>query len=310
MVRKCPKCKTDEYNNKNIVMMINECGHPLCQNCVENIFARNANRCPYEGCAKTLKKNSFWEQLLDDPKIERENFIRKRLDKIYNMHEDNFGSLKAYNDYLEELEDVVFNLVNEIDVEETERRIKIFKESKQDLIDRNRRRLNPDQIWINKMLEEEENRKKRLRAVPEDEKPKSGIANPKDIIDELRESDLPAEVVLDRQRKIQIEAEMEEKQEALRRKRDKQERYQRRQQDMASFAPLRGSGEAYIHIRPMLPINGPKLPTNEEIQVGDYLSHVRRPSKAAMAGGYLARYGCLRAIFEARQDLFSLEDLE
>lgn len=38
----------------------------------------------------------------------------------------------------------------------------------------------------------------------------------------MRESDLPAELVLDRQRKIQIEAEMAEKQEALRRKRDKQ----------------------------------------------------------------------------------------
>lgn len=82
MVRKCPKCKTDEYNNKNLIMMINECGHPLCQNCVENIFARNSNRCPFQGCSKTLKKNNFWEMLLDDPKIERENFIRRRLDKV------------------------------------------------------------------------------------------------------------------------------------------------------------------------------------------------------------------------------------
>lgn len=45
--------------------------------------------------------------------------------------------------------------------------------------------------------------------------------NPKAIIDELRDSDLPAEVVLDRQRKIQIEAEMAEKEEALRKKREK-----------------------------------------------------------------------------------------
>lgn len=45
--------------------------------------------------------------------------------------------------------------------------------------------------------------------------------NPRAIIDELRESDLPAEVVLDRQRKIQIEAEMAEKEEALQKKREK-----------------------------------------------------------------------------------------
>lgn len=45
--------------------------------------------------------------------------------------------------------------------------------------------------------------------------------NPKAIIDELRQSDLPAEVVLDRQRKIQIEAEMAEKEEAKKKKMDK-----------------------------------------------------------------------------------------
>lgn len=63
-------------------MMINECGHPLCKNCVENIFARNANVCPYNGCGKTLKKNNFWEQVFDDPRVERENAVRKRLDKV------------------------------------------------------------------------------------------------------------------------------------------------------------------------------------------------------------------------------------
>lgn len=75
---------------------------------------------------------------------------------------------------------------------------------------------------------------------------------------------------------------------------------------MASFGPLRGTGQPYHHILPSLSINGPKLPTIEEIDTGDYLNHVRRPSKSALAGGYLARIGCLRAIFEARQDLFLL----
>lgn len=69
---------------------------------------------------------------------------------------------------MEELENIIFNLVNEIDVEETERKIKIFKETNQDLIERNRRRLNPDQIWINNMLEEESNRIRRLKALPDE----------------------------------------------------------------------------------------------------------------------------------------------
>lgn len=92
MVRSCPKCKTNEYTNRSLVMMINECGHSLCQNCVENIFARNSNRCPYEGCIKVLRKNGFWEQTFDDPLIERENHIRKRLNKVFFHFNYNFLS--------------------------------------------------------------------------------------------------------------------------------------------------------------------------------------------------------------------------
>lgn len=40
----------------------------------------------------------------------------------------------------------------------------------------------------------------------------------KQIIDELRQTDLPAEVILDRQRKLQIEAELAEKEAAKKKK--------------------------------------------------------------------------------------------
>lgn len=63
-------------------MMINECGHPICQNCVENIFSRNANTCPQPGCGRILKKNTFWQQMFDDPFIEKENFVRRRVLKV------------------------------------------------------------------------------------------------------------------------------------------------------------------------------------------------------------------------------------
>ena len=62
--------------------MVNECGHSLCQNCVENVFARNVNKCPNEGCAKMLKKSNFWVQQFDDPAIEREIYFRKRISKV------------------------------------------------------------------------------------------------------------------------------------------------------------------------------------------------------------------------------------
>lgn len=80
------------------------------------------------------------------------------------MQEDNFGSLREYNDYLEHVEDIVHKLVNEIDVEQVEEEIKHFKEVHADIIERNRKRLTADDVWINKMLNEEANRAKRLKA--------------------------------------------------------------------------------------------------------------------------------------------------
>ncbi|KAK6056480.1 zinc finger, C3HC4 type [Cooperia oncophora] len=84
-MRECGKCKSNEYTNKNLVMMVNECGHPLCKNCVENLFSRNAGPCHV--CGKTLRRNNFWEQVFDDPLIEKETHIRRRLRKASLSHQ-------------------------------------------------------------------------------------------------------------------------------------------------------------------------------------------------------------------------------
>ncbi|KAJ8541512.1 hypothetical protein K7X08_002328 [Anisodus acutangulus] len=46
----------------------------------------------------------------------KEMAIRKRIANIFNKREDNFPSLHEYNDYLEEVEDMIFNLIEGIDV--------------------------------------------------------------------------------------------------------------------------------------------------------------------------------------------------
>ncbi|KAI6242871.1 Importin N-terminal domain-containing protein [Aphelenchoides fujianensis] len=244
-MRSCPKCKSNEYNNRQLVMMINECGHPLCQNCVENIFARNSNKCPYEGCEKILRKNNFWEQTFDDPFIEKENYIRRKVLKTYNFLEDNFNSLKEYNDYLEHVEEIIFKLVNDVDVAEAEEEIRKFREQNAEQIERNRRRLNPDDLWIKEMLLEEQ---KAAQARAQVDFPTDAFedlqAKPRSIISELRDSDLPAEMILDRERKVQLEAELAEKEE---RERKKRERSNRRPREVTNFGVLRQSGKAYVH---------------------------------------------------------------
>ncbi|VDK71440.1 unnamed protein product [Litomosoides sigmodontis] len=270
-----------------MLMMINECGHPLCRNCVENLFARNSGPCPQ--CGKILWKKGFWEQIFDDPMVEKENHIRKKLRKIYNLKRADFPTLRDFNNYLERVETIVMNLTYNIDVEETEAE------------------LDEDQIWIHQMLEEEQKRKKlAIESVGDEElSGKATSANKsKAIIDELRESDLPAEVILDRQRKRQIEAELAEKEEAFRRKKSKMEAQQKRL-DTASFAAIRVSGAPFVYRAPELPINGPPLPKPEDLHRMGYLQHVVQISESRYAGGFTPETCCMRALFDSRIDLFS-----
>ncbi|GER27542.1 CDK-activating kinase assembly factor MAT1 [Striga asiatica] len=53
----------------------------------------------------------------------KEMAIRKRIAGIYNKREEDFQSLREYNDYLEEVEDMVVNLVDGVDVPAIEARI-------------------------------------------------------------------------------------------------------------------------------------------------------------------------------------------
>ncbi|KAI3725096.1 hypothetical protein L1987_64871 [Smallanthus sonchifolius] len=53
----------------------------------------------------------------------KEMTIRKRIGNIFNKRVEDFPSLKEYNDYLEEVEDMIVNLVDGIDVPAIEAKI-------------------------------------------------------------------------------------------------------------------------------------------------------------------------------------------
>lgn len=74
----------------------------------------------------------------------KEIAIRKRIASIFNKREDDFPSLKEYNDYLEEVEDMTFNLIEGIDVAAIEARIAKYQEE------------NSEQIMINRARKAEE----------------------------------------------------------------------------------------------------------------------------------------------------------
>lgn len=108
----CPICKTLRYMNRNMKFLINpECYHPLCNNCVDRLFGSGPAACPYSDCQKTLRKKAFREPMFSDLDVEREVDIRKRVAAVFNKGEDDFESLKDYNDYLDMVETLTMDLV-------------------------------------------------------------------------------------------------------------------------------------------------------------------------------------------------------
>lgn len=124
----CPVCKSSRYMNVNLKLLINPtCYHKMCQSCLDRVFLHGKAQCPIQGCKYTLKKSGFRVQTFEDLRVEREVDIRKEVAAVFNRREDEFESLRDYNDYLNTVEDIIFNLVNHVDVEETKKRFEQYK---------------------------------------------------------------------------------------------------------------------------------------------------------------------------------------
>lgn len=64
----------------------------------------------------------------------KEMAIRRRIGSIFNKREEDFPSLRDYNDYLEEVEDMTFNLIEGIDVPAIEEKIKKYQQENEEQI--------------------------------------------------------------------------------------------------------------------------------------------------------------------------------
>ncbi|KAL8773195.1 MAG: hypothetical protein Q9209_001871 [Squamulea sp. 1 TL-2023] len=123
----CPVCKSTRYLNPEMRFLVNpECYHKMCESCVDRIFSQGPAPCPIAGCARTLRKQRFRKQTFEDLKIEREVDVRRRVAKVFNKEEADFETLLDYNNYLEDMEVVTFNLLQGIDVEKTERKLAAY----------------------------------------------------------------------------------------------------------------------------------------------------------------------------------------
>lgn len=195
----CPVCKTMRYLNKEMKFLINpECYHSMCSACVDRIFNAGPNQCPHAGCHKTLRRKGFRAAFFGDLSVEREVDIRRRVAAVFNQQEDDFVDLQAYNDYLQKVEDLTFDLVNGSDAQRSAAEAELQRweaEHKAD-IERNRKagREADEQSRRRRAAEQEAVRQRRLDAAREAEEEKQERARNREAeLESLAKGQVPGD---------------------------------------------------------------------------------------------------------------------
>lgn len=304
----CPRCKTTKYRNPSLKLMVNVCGHTLCENCVEMLFVRGSGNCVQ--CDTPLRKSNFRVQLFEDPAVDKEVEIRKKVLKIYNKRDFDFPSLREYNDYLEQVEDIVFNLTNNMDVENTKQRMEQYQRENRDVIQRNKAKLTREQEELEELLllEQQGNEQRRLEALQEEQRQlQAKRKNKQALLDELEQSQLPATILLaqHKARATQLETEIEHQKQNVKPTSLFSTGIQ--QSQTVSLQPVPRIEEVLYKYRPLkVETYGPSVPNLEQLGRLGYLNHVRAALPQDTAGGYTTAMACHRAIQDAFSGLFAL----
>ncbi|KAL4238814.1 CDK-activating kinase assembly factor MAT1 [Mactra antiquata] len=299
----CPRCKTTKYRNPHLKLLVNVCGHSLCESCVDLLFIKGSGICPE--CGTSLRRNNFRLQLFEDAFVEKEVDIRRRILKDFNKKEEDFPTLREYNDYLEHLENIIFNLANNIDVENTKKMVDQYRKENKEFIQKNRLKMSRDEEYLEMLIAEEEREAKSRRELDmievKNEKNKK-MKNKEALIDELMFSDLPASAIV-AGHNVEIMEEKTTENTAPSSMFSSGTSFGFSKAD-GKVPVLSDLGEEYIHTPCIFDMLGPVAPTEKDVINNGYLQNIREASDSDRGGGYESRMACQRALTEAMCGLF------
>ncbi|KAG6797680.1 CDK-activating kinase assembly factor MAT1 [Apis mellifera caucasica] len=302
----CPRCKTTKYRNPSLKMMVNVCGHTLCESCVNLLFLKGSGSCPE--CKIPLRRANFRVQLFEDPMVEKEVNIRKRILRDFNKKEEDFATLREYNDYLEEIETLIYNLANNIDVIETNKKIEQYKKDNKDQITKSKSKLGRSEYELEEMIELEKQKEEERRleiAKEEMEAKRKKIREKEALIDELTFSEGNAKNIVETFASV-IQASRKETKAAPAKATQFSTGIKFSNQGGQNYLPIPKieEGPLYTYTPIKQITDGPAPPSWRELQARGYVSHVRAESAAERAGGFKAHVACLRALQESMAGLY------
>lgn len=267
------------------------------------MYILGSGSCP--DCGIPLRRSNFRIQLFEDPKVEKEVDIRKRVLRDFNKKEEDFETLREYNDYLEEVESIIYNLVHNQDIIETNKKIEQFKKDNKDFIMKNKVKISREEFELEEMLEEEkimEEARKRALIEEEREQKKKKIKAKEALIDELMFSTGDASKIVETFAETQNIAKTVTKV-AKPVQFSSGVKLGRQRTDFLPVPKIE-EGEPFIYKEVPVDLCGPPAPDWNLIVTGGYLKNVKTENEQERAGGYESNIACMRALQEAFAGLF------
>lgn len=283
---------------------------------VSSFLKIGSGACP--DCKTPLRRNNFRVQLFEDAAVDKEVDVRKRILKEFNKRQEDFPTLREYNDYLEEVETIIFNLVFDNDITNTNKMIDSYKRENKDIIQRNKNRQSQEEMELEELLEAEMSQQKEKANLyvnaEAEEKNQKRKAREK-LIDELMFSDADAKSIVASHVQATAAAAKEQPKlpgAAASAAVVKSSKFSSgiqiglRGPHSSSFLPIPKQEELplFSYVAPVFDYNGPTPPAIETLGRLNYFANIRAASATERAGGYTEALSCCRALQEAMGGLF------
>lgn len=223
------------------------------------------------------------------------------------------------------VEDIIFNLSNNIDILETNKKIAEYKEKNKELINKNRYKVSREALEIQDMLAEEDRywpyqkfffrlpspcnrllfrlniRRVRETKLEEMEEQKAKAESKQKLIEDLMFSEADAEQIVS-----QHQNEAAKKSSKLEHERFSEMSAASINQLQVSSIPVNEVDKSvkFEYHPHFLHLDGPELPGEGDAVQRRYCDFVRRADPSEVAGGFTEQMPCLRALQEAMCGLF------
>lgn len=297
----CPRCRTTSFQNPQLKLLVNVCGHRLCEQCVDAHFRHSSAACLE--CGRVLRRSEFRAQQFEDVLVEREIDVRKRVLREFNRRQEDFPTLRLYNDYLEEVEEIIYNISNGIDVDEMQARVERNRKENQRVIQKNRAWQDRELRALEHQLRTESELDEVQRQQTAAEEQQQHLARQKarlNVIDELMTSNCPDDVVRNHMRNLDEMRQRNEEPVVL----AKPVVLATGEENFGFLPEREEEGKVYVYEAPTINVDGPLPPKIPAISEAGFAGHWRKLTPKEQAGGFAMDIGVSRALYDAFSGLF------